>query len=84
VDELFEMGRKELDFDKRAKIYQEIHKLIYEDQPYTWMVNRPLLAAFNRRIRGVQFSPRGILLFTPSLDAWWVAAGESRHAAMVP
>jgi peptide/nickel transport system substrate-binding protein len=69
VDELFELGRKEYDFEARRKIYQEIHKLIYDDQPYTWIYNRPTLAAINKRIRGVQLSPRGIYNFDPSFSS---------------
>ncbi len=83
VDELFELGRKEFDFEARRKIYQEIHKLIYDDQPYTWIYNRPLLAAINKRIRGVQLSPRGIFNFDPSYGGWWVPAGQGRRVAML-
>ncbi|MBD3266520.1 hypothetical protein GF373_07600 [bacterium] len=71
VDELFEMGRNEFDREKRASIYQEIHKLIYKDQPYTFIANRPSLFAVNKRIHGVQTSPRGIFDFDPAFTAWW-------------
>ena len=73
---MFEQGRKEFDQARRAAIYQEIHKLIYDDQPYTWIYNAPILAGFNKRIRGVQFSPRGVMGFDPGMGAWWVAKGE--------
>jgi peptide/nickel transport system substrate-binding protein len=76
VDELFELGRKEFDFEKRKAIYQEIHKIIYDDQPYIWIFNRPTLAVFNKRIHGVQFSPRGIFGFDPSYSKWWVPAAK--------
>jgi len=78
VDELYELGRKEFDFEARRKIYQEIHKLIYEDQPYIWINNIPLQSAINKRIRGIQFSPRGIFGFNPAYEAWWVPAGQAR------
>ena len=78
VDELFGMGRKEFDFEKRRKIYQEIHKLIYEDQPYTFIYNRQSLYAVQKRIRGIQTSPRGIFNFDPAVRAWWTKAGEGR------
>lgn len=81
VDELFEKGRLEFDFEARKKIYQEIHKILYEDQPYTWINNRPILAAINKRIRGVQLSPRGIYNFDPSYSGWWVPAGQAKHLA---
>lgn len=74
VDELFAMGRKEFDRAKRAKIYQEIHKLIYEDQPYTFIAYRPSLFAINKRIQGVQTSPRGIFDFDPGYTKWWTRA----------
>jgi len=82
VDELFELGRKEFDPQARAKIYQEIHKLIYEDQPYTWIYNHPILSAINKRIRGLQFSPRGIFNFDPSFEGWWVPVGQAKHAVI--
>jgi len=72
VDELFALGRREFDFEKRSKIYQEIHKLIYDDQPYTWIYYRPTLALFNKRIKGVQFSPRGLYGFDPGFSGWWI------------
>lgn len=85
VDELFEKGRREFDFEARKKIYQEIHKILYDDQPYTWLTNRPILAAVNKRIRGIQFSPRGIFNFDPSYLGWWVPAGQAKHlVAMLP
>lgn len=79
IDELFEQGRREFDVEKRKRIYQEIHKILYDDQPYTWIYNRPVLAAINKRIGGVQFSPRGIYNFYPSFYKWWIpAAGAVR------
>ncbi len=71
VDELFELGRKEFDQAKRAKIYQEIGKILYEDQPYTWICNRATLSAINKRIHGVQMSPRGLYNFDPGFASWW-------------
>jgi peptide/nickel transport system substrate-binding protein len=85
VDELFVLGRKEFDPEARKKIYQEIHKVLYEDQPYTWIYDSPLLAAFNKRLRGVQFSPRGIYGFDPGSDAWWTpATGHAGPVALRP
>jgi len=84
VDELFAQGRREFDFEKRKKIYQEIGRILYEDQPYTWLWNEPILAAFNKRIRGVQFSPRGIYNFNPSFYDWWVPGGTKPVATTLP
>ncbi len=80
IDDLFVQGRREFDFDKRQKIYQEIGKVLYDDQPYTWIYNRPILAAVNKRIRGVQLSPRGIYNFYPSFYQWWTPKGQAKGA----
>ncbi len=38
VDRLLEAGRREYELEERQKIYHRIHKLISEDQPYTFLV----------------------------------------------
>jgi peptide/nickel transport system substrate-binding protein len=81
VDELLEAGRTEFDQDKRAKIYQEIEMLLYEDQPYTWISNRSTLSTASKRIRGVQLSPSGMYTFDPSYFAWWTPKGSASVAA---
>ncbi len=40
VDALFLKGKTEFDRQKRAKIYGEIQRLMWEDQPYTWLYYR--------------------------------------------
>ncbi len=78
VDELFEMGRVEFDRAKRAKIYQQIHKIIYDEQPYTFVYNRGTFWAIHKRIRGVTSSPRGLFNFDPAERAWWVPRGQAK------
>lgn len=77
VDELFEQGRHEFDHEQRMKIYAEIQKLIYDDQPYLFMFNTTTLWAVHKRIRGLQFSPRGLFGFYPGESAWWVHTADA-------
>jgi peptide/nickel transport system substrate-binding protein len=74
VDELFEKGRRELDHDKRAAIYGQIHNLLWEDQPYTWLFNRNAFYAFNKKLRGYNFSPTGPYHFDPGFHSIYKAA----------
>ena len=67
---------EEFDHEKQRKIYQEMAKIIYDDQPYTFLYNRSILWGVNRRIRGVTCSPRGVFGFEPSGKAWWMALAE--------
>lgn len=71
VDELYEQGRKELDHEKRNEIYGEIHNLLWEDQPYTWLFNRNSFYGFNKKLRGYNFSPTGPFDFSPGLRSFY-------------
>jgi len=41
ADELIETARRELDYDKRMKLWHEFHELVHEEQPYTFLYGRP-------------------------------------------
>ena len=71
VDELFKGGQRELDFKKRAAIYQEIHRLIWADQPMTFLAYKPALHAVSRDLRGFKISPRGPFGYSGGLQAIW-------------
>ncbi|MEE9294029.1 MAG: ABC transporter substrate-binding protein [Phycisphaerae bacterium] len=80
VDELFELGRKTMDHAKRMRYYAELSKIIYDDAAATFLVDAPNLWAFNKRLRGVTFSPRGPFMFDPGMRRWWVPQGSALHA----
>jgi peptide/nickel transport system substrate-binding protein len=69
VDELFVKGRHEFDRAKRSEIYGEIHNILWEDQPCTWLFNRNAFYAFNKSLRGYNFSSSGPFLFSPGIGA---------------
>jgi peptide/nickel transport system substrate-binding protein len=49
VDRLWEQGRREYDIEKRKEIYWQIHKLIAEDQPYTFLYVPLGISALQRK-----------------------------------
>jgi peptide/nickel transport system substrate-binding protein len=57
VDELIDRGQRELDARKRAGIWQELHRRIYDLQPYLFCYNSPRKFAMSRSIRGFQIVP---------------------------
>jgi len=71
IDELYEEGMVELDREKRAKIYQEMAKIFYEDQPYTWLFYLSSLYGFNKDMRGYEFSARGPFHYSPGMESVW-------------
>jgi len=54
IDALIEAGQRELDLEKRVKIWQELHAQIAELQPYMFGLNSPRKFAMNKKIRGHQ------------------------------
>jgi peptide/nickel transport system substrate-binding protein len=80
VDELFYQGRRTVDFNSRRECYREIHRLIQEDQPCTFLSVAPTLWAFNKHLRGVGFSPRGVFYWHPGPRDWWVKKGDALRA----
>lgn len=72
VDSLLVLGRKEFDQNKRAEIYHQVHRLIAEDQPYTFVNAVPDKRPIARKIQGIQISPMGPYDFWPGANYWWI------------
>jgi ABC-type transport system substrate-binding protein/serine/threonine protein kinase len=76
VDELFGQAASEPDEQKRFKLYQQIHELVYEDQPCLFLWHRPSLWALNQRLQNVQFTELGPVGIYPGARAWWVRSSR--------
>jgi peptide/nickel transport system substrate-binding protein len=72
VDSLLELGRVEYDRDSRQEIYHKVHRLIHEDQPYTFVNSVPEKRPINKRIKNVVVSPNGPFNFYPGAIYWYV------------
>ena len=55
VDKLIGELRYTLDEEKQTELYHEIHRLIYEDQPYCFLWVGKAIAAYNSRLSGVKY-----------------------------
>jgi len=72
VDSLLEAGRVEFDRAKRQAIYHRVHRLIHEDQPYTFVNSVPEKRPFSKRIGNVVLSPDGPFDFYPGAAYWYI------------
>jgi len=80
ADRLIEEGRRELDRDKRRALYQRFHEIVAIDQPYAWVVQPAAKWAINKRVRGVEISPRmGFFSWFPGELGWWLATDPVRR-----
>lgn len=76
VDRLYEVGRREFDNAKRLEVYRQIHRELYEDQPYMWLYYQNAYYAFNKEMRGYVFSPRGPFNYGPGFSSIWKAGAK--------
>ena len=54
VDALLEKIRTEFDPDKRTALEREVHRRLYDDQPYLYLTHRPSLDAVKTRVHGIK------------------------------
>lgn len=59
IDRLFEAGVKELDENKRKKIYGRFQQIVQEELPFIYLVNPLSLEAVRNRIKNIKFSALG-------------------------
>lgn len=76
VDDLMLKGRATFDPKERAKIYHEIHRILYAEQPVCFLYVPEALPAVHRRVQGVESSPLGIGY---NLIHWYVPASRQRY-----
>ncbi len=68
ADRLIEEIRVCFDDQKRIELAHQFHKLINEEQPYTFLINPSELTAMNKRYNNIQVFPTGVpsrILWTP-------------------
>ncbi len=53
-DEMIEKARVEMDYDKRMEYWHRAHAILNEDQPYTFLFNRPTLIFMDDRFENVR------------------------------
>ena len=77
ADRLIEEGRRELVLQKRAAIYHRLHRVLADDQPYTWTLQVATKWAINKRVKNVKVSSGfGLYLWSPGPMSWRLSEGQ--------
>jgi peptide/nickel transport system substrate-binding protein len=75
ADRLIAEGRRELRLSARTDIYKQLHALLAEDQPYTWVTQPSMKWVMSKRVHGVRESKGwGPFLWHPGEFDWWLTA----------
>jgi peptide/nickel transport system substrate-binding protein len=81
LDALIDKARVTFDDPARMKIWHEVHQILHEDQPYTFMVNRPELQFVVNRIANVKTTKLGLnyerMMTNP--NPWYVPQNLQRY-----
>ena len=75
VDELLIEGRRNFDLKVRTKVYQEMHRILYEEQPVCFLFVPEALPALHRRFEQVEVTPWGL----GELLHWTVPPSKQRY-----
>jgi len=81
VDRLIELGRSETNREERVAVYRRLHRILHDEQPYTWVIQASEKWAVNKRIRGVRLGAGlGLYLWHPGPRGWWIEGAPERAA----
>lgn len=62
LDRLIDLARAEVDEAARMALWQQAERILYEDQPYTFLMRRQTLAFIDRRLHNLQITNLGLNL----------------------
>lgn len=70
ADRLIDEGRREMDFDKRQKIWAQLERVLHAEQPYTYIRVPPWLRFASTRTQNVVPYPKGL-----QIDEFFIGGG---------
>lgn len=74
ADSIIEKARVTFDKDKRVQLYRRFHRIMHEEQPYTFLFVSESLIAVDRRFQNVNVYPLGI-----DTGEWWVPEKRRKY-----
>ena len=60
LDKLIDQAKTTVDKEKRLTLWQACHRILHEDQPYTFLTNNMALAFYDKRIKNIEPSQLGL------------------------
>jgi len=77
VDRLLVEGRSTLEMAKRQAIYRKVHRLIHDDQPYTFLYVPYALSAVHKRFKGLTYHRFGGIGW--HTERWYVPQAQQKY-----
>lgn len=73
ADRLIELARATLDEDQRNALYHEFHRVLHQEQPYTFLWTSDALAMVSGRLKNVKVHRLGLYPYE-----WWIPKDKRR------
>ena len=74
ADAIIEEARRTFDESKRNKLYHKLHRILHEEQPYTFLFTRPTFRLIDKRFRNTNIHEMGF-----NYLEWYVPKGEQKY-----
>jgi peptide/nickel transport system substrate-binding protein len=74
ADKLMDEARRTLEPDKRYELYHRFHKILHEEQPYTFLFARPTFVFIDKKFENVNIHTLGIEPYE-----WYVPKEKQRY-----
>lgn len=78
LDRLIEEARSTVDEAQRMPLWRQAEAIIYDEQPYTFLVRRKSLAFIDKRIRNLQKTKVGLNLGVVPIEIY-IASAQQKH-----
>ncbi len=78
LDQLIEQARRTVDEDQRMPLWQAAERILYEDQPYTFLMRRKSLVFIDKRMHNVEVTPLGLNVSETPIG-WYVPAPLQKY-----
>jgi peptide/nickel transport system substrate-binding protein len=81
LDAAIDKARTTIDKEERMKLWRECHRILHEDQPYTFVINAQYLYWFDKRVHNVKEAKLGLNYFHYHLAPipWYVPADKQKY-----
>ncbi|HGG59198.1 MAG TPA: ABC transporter substrate-binding protein [Gammaproteobacteria bacterium] len=78
LDKLIEKARAEVDEEKRMPLWREVERILYEDQPYTFLTRGKSLVLVDKRMHNVEVLLTGLNISETPIG-WYVPAKLQKY-----
>jgi peptide/nickel transport system substrate-binding protein len=74
ADAIIEHARKTLNETERNELYHQFHRMLHEEQPYTFMWSRPSMRFLDKRFENVKVHKLGL-----DTREWYVSKEKQKY-----